>query len=957
MPVPMIHSLAQKSGKSDAEVEAKWEEAKKQVASEYPDIGKDNDRHWELVASITKKMVGLKETVMTNTNLKDLHPSAFHIDGEKKEAFYDKPDSFVKDATAAGANVTDHEDGVHTAHIDGTEIGRYHSSPVAGMANGYGKLSIPAGAAPSTSGNDDLMYMSAGDGAVASGPDSDALGMMGEATEAPASKGSDPKPEGIAANPAGLAPKDKESDEVEDRAEDAGGLAPHVHTSMESVDFLTLVNEEIAAVGDTAVVMQPFSHADYFEMIGDLTAADPTEVASSWNEASEQVAQTHPEVSPGSDEFQALVAMEVLGTFDDLNDSDEEDDDGGKVGTDVDNLDADAETPVTEAAPGAHLSAKERSKIAKKARKGKNIGHGGFNKVADKAAKEYGSKEAGRRVAAAAMWKNAHKESVDISEELIVEGMSKKHYVPIAAALKNSKEGNKNHAKMCHDMADIMQKDNPNFDRGRFLHAAGLNEGVYTKGAVGAVAGGAIGAAAGSAAGPAGTVAGGIVGAGYGAAVGVIADAIAALHKHEAAEKDPAKQAKIRAEIAKKQAHLTELKAKQSAHKQSQKNEGVVGAAVGATAGGLVAGPVGAVGGAAIGAAHGSGNSSNSNDEDEENNNANEAFAPKVDMSTPNPDGVAVDAAAEAPKLVALGNLPQYKNGALVLAPHVQEATDTLNAQMFSDARKVIDTYKSVKTKQQYKSARNLSINFFDKKYTPKQVPNSIKTDIENARVKTLQRLQSSERDIYSTNELAPHVQEGILSGGPSDEEIDAGKDETEEANEGVIHAYGAGFTGFATGFAGSAIQDRITKLQTKLSNSTDEGDKKVLRAEIAAAKAEHKHLIGKQMNREAVEAPAVTNSTPKPDDVADDASAEAPKDKKSGPAPEYKAGALKLAPAVTEAVSAKQRAKTAKIHDAIKRLTALRIQRVNAIKSHTPHADLTAAINVQKARIKALRA
>jgi len=904
MPVPMIHSLAQKSGKSDAEVEAKWEEAKKQVASEYPDIGKDNDRHWELVASITKKMVGLKETVMTNTNLKDLHPSAFHIDGEKKEAFYDKPDSFVKDATAAGANVTDHEDGVHTAHIDGTEIGRYHSSPVAGMANGYGKLSIPAGAAPSTSGNDDLMYMSAGDGAVASGPDSDALGMMGEATEAPASKGSDPKPEGIAANPAGLAPKDKESDEVEDRAEDAGGLAPHVHTSMESVDFLTLVNEEIAAVGDTAVVMQPFSHADYFEMIGDLTAADPTEVASSWNEASEQVAQTHPEVSPGSDEFQALVAMEVLGTFDDLNDSDEEDDDGGKVGTDVDNLDADAETPVTEAAPGAHLSAKERSKIAKKARKGKNIGHGGFNKVADKAAKEYGSKEAGRRVAAAAMWKNAHKESVDISEELIVEGMSKKHYVPIAAALKNSKEGNKNHTKMCHDMADIMQKDNPNFDRGRFLHAAGLNEGVYTKGAVGAVAGGAIGAAAGSAAGPAGTVAGGIVGAGYGAAVGVIADAIAALHKHEAAEKDPAKQAKIRAEIAKKQAHLTELKAKQSTHKQ-----------------------------------------------------AHEAFAPKVDMSTPNPDGVAVDAAAEAPKLVALGNLPQYKNGALVLAPHVQEATDTLNAQMFSDARKVIDTYKSVKTKQQYKSARNLSINFFDKKYTPKQVPNSIKTDIENARVKTLQRLQSSERDIYSTNELAPHVQEGILSGGPSDEEIDAGKDETEEANEGVIHAYGAGFTGFATGFAGSAIQDRITKLQTKLSNSTDEGDKKVLRAEIAAAKAEHKHLIGKQMNREAVEAPAVTNSTPKPDDVADDASAEAPKDKKSGPAPEYKAGALKLAPAVTEAVSAKQRAKTAKIHDAIKRLTALRIQRVNAIKSHTPHADLTAAINVQKARIKALRA
>lgn len=50
----------------------------------------------------------------------------------------------------------------------------------------------------------------------------------------------------------------------------------------------------------------------------------------------------------------------------------------------------------------------ERSKIAKKARKGENVGHGNFNKVAAKAAKEYGSKEAGEKVAAAAMWKNKH---------------------------------------------------------------------------------------------------------------------------------------------------------------------------------------------------------------------------------------------------------------------------------------------------------------------------------------------------------------------------------------------------------------------------------------------------------------------------------------------------------------------------------------------------------------------
>ncbi len=1041
MPVPMIHSLAQKSGKSDAEVEAKWNQAKEQVAKEYPNIGKDDDRHWALVASITKKMVGIKETVMANKTLKDLHPSAFHIDGDKKEAFYDHPDAFVKDATAAGATVTDHGNGVHSANIDGTEIGKYHKAPIANMANGYGKLSIPAGAAPSASGNDDIMYMSSGDSAVASGPDADALGMMGEA-EAPASTGSDPKPEGVAANPAGLAPKDEESEQVADRAEDKGGLAPHVHTSMESVDFLTLVTEELAAVGDTAVVMQPFSHADYFEMIGDLTAADPAEVASSWNEAAEQIKQSHPDVSPDSDEFQALVAMEVLGTFDDLND---EEDDGA---TDVDNPDADAETPVaetyfpstfskqgtarrrlsgpaydahkkvvatydsvynpeqyevaknlhrnfmrtyyptsygyddamdkarkeaqnrvgvhdvhddtvydfkmpysnhigglseapprkradenvdgimTEASPGSHLSAEERSKIAKKARKGKDVGHGHFKDVEEKAAKEYGSKKAGQRVAAAAMWKHAHENIDYITAAMIVESMSRKDYVPIAAALKNAQPNNPNHKQLVNDIADIMQKDNPNFDRKIFYRAAGLNEGVYTKGAVGAVAGGAIGAAAGSVAGPGGAVAGGIVGAGYGAAIGVISDAIAALHKHEAAEKDPNKQAKIRAEIAKKQAHLEELKAKQTAHKQT--NEGVskktvvgtgIGAAVGAGAGALLGGPVGAAVGAGMGGLVGgsTGSQMHANDEQEKRDEeaykahqaivasaqkkakkANEAVeAPAVASSTPNPDDKAEDASAEAPKLDVSGNLPQYKNGVLVLAPRVQE---------------------------------------------------------------------------------------GILSG-PSDEETDAAQGDVE-----------------------------------------DEEDKN-----DAAMK-------GSNIGEGAGEAPSVVKSNPVPGDVADDTSAEAPKDKESAPAPEYKNGVLVKAPAVTEAdkwsdtvtkdvtshpkadlyatgsakeiaasekaregsagaaikaiafyknragdklsadrkaacdgaiailqkqneaylpeaASAKQKAKTAKIHDAIKRLTALRIQRVNAIKSHTPHADLTAAINVQKARIKALRA
>ena len=61
--------------------------------------------------------------------------------------------------------------------------------------------------------------------------------------------------------------------------------------------------------------------------------------------------------------------------------------------------------------PGMDLSKKKRSSVVKKAKAGKDIGKKGkkFKDVEEKAAKRYGSKEAGKRVAAAAMWKNMHK--------------------------------------------------------------------------------------------------------------------------------------------------------------------------------------------------------------------------------------------------------------------------------------------------------------------------------------------------------------------------------------------------------------------------------------------------------------------------------------------------------------------------------------------------------------------
>ena len=54
------------------------------------------------------------------------------------------------------------------------------------------------------------------------------------------------------------------------------------------------------------------------------------------------------------------------------------------------------------------VTKKTRSAVVKKAKKGMDIGKKGkmFGVVAAKAAQKYGSAEAGKRVAAAAMWKN-----------------------------------------------------------------------------------------------------------------------------------------------------------------------------------------------------------------------------------------------------------------------------------------------------------------------------------------------------------------------------------------------------------------------------------------------------------------------------------------------------------------------------------------------------------------------
>lgn len=91
-----------------------------------------------------------------------------------------------------------------------------------------------------------------------------------------------------------------------------------------------------------------------------------------------------------------------------------------------------------EAAPSAGLTSKEKTEIVKKAKKGEDIGEPGktFSKIAKAAAERYGSEEAGRRVAAAVMWKKLAKEDVEYTTE------------EIETILKQYEDDNKSHSSL-----------------------------------------------------------------------------------------------------------------------------------------------------------------------------------------------------------------------------------------------------------------------------------------------------------------------------------------------------------------------------------------------------------------------------------------------------------------------------------------------------------------------------
>ena len=81
---------------------------------------------------------------------------------------------------------------------------------------------------------------------------------------------------------------------------------------------------------------------------------------------------------------------------------------------------------VKEAAPSADLTKKEKSAVVKKAKKGGDIGKPG--KSFDKVAKAAGGGEKGKKIAAAAMWKNIKETTAYVIEKAEVEKKAKRDY-------------------------------------------------------------------------------------------------------------------------------------------------------------------------------------------------------------------------------------------------------------------------------------------------------------------------------------------------------------------------------------------------------------------------------------------------------------------------------------------------------------------------------------------------
>lgn len=92
MPSSVVKSFADKTGKSEAEVEKLWDKAKK-IADEKSDLEKNSDSYFAYVTGILKKMLSIKEnTDMTKQDERRNLTRQFIqkvVDGQKFDAAAD----------------------------------------------------------------------------------------------------------------------------------------------------------------------------------------------------------------------------------------------------------------------------------------------------------------------------------------------------------------------------------------------------------------------------------------------------------------------------------------------------------------------------------------------------------------------------------------------------------------------------------------------------------------------------------------------------------------------------------------------------------------------------------------------------------------------------------------------------------------------------------------------------
>ena len=70
MPATIIKSFAEKSGKSEKEVEKLWDQANAIVSKEYKSVKNGSDQYFKLVTGTLKNMLGLKETYVERQFMK-----------------------------------------------------------------------------------------------------------------------------------------------------------------------------------------------------------------------------------------------------------------------------------------------------------------------------------------------------------------------------------------------------------------------------------------------------------------------------------------------------------------------------------------------------------------------------------------------------------------------------------------------------------------------------------------------------------------------------------------------------------------------------------------------------------------------------------------------------------------------------------------------------------------------